>query len=214
MTKIKTSKYTCPKCGKESDFTMYESVNVDLNSKLKEKVLSGDFFSWTCPHCQQKYQIHYDFLYHDMKRDFMIYYAPNGCEDINKTVNDMLTRLKGMRNTTYRSVDSYNRLLEKIRIFEANLNDIVIEFAKVLMKFNKKAKVPIGCDVLFEKYLPNAKDDILVFRPIDSSGPRKELMLLEKQFYDKYQTSIMENEKFMMDLYCDNINEKWVLNRL
>lgn len=178
MTKIKSSKYICSHCGKESEFTMYESVNVDLNNKLKEKLLSSEFFSLAYPHCRQRYQIHYNFLYHDKKRNFMIYYSPNGCKEINKTVNDILTRFKGMQNTKYRSVDNYNGLLEKIRVFEANLNYIAIELAKVIMKYDKNNKVPNGCNVLFEDYLPNTKDGILIFRLVGPSSSKKELLSL------------------------------------
>lgn len=181
---------------------------------MKEKVLSGEIFSWTCPHCKQTLHVHYDFLYHDMKRNYMIYYSPNGCDEINKTVNDMLGKFKGMRSTTYRSVDNYNRLLEKIRIFEANLNDIVIEIAKVLMKFDKESKVPEGCEVFFDKYIDSVKNGVLIFRFMDPSGIRKEMAILDKDTYDNYEETLGKDEQFKMDSYCENINEKWVLEKL
>jgi DNA-directed RNA polymerase subunit RPC12/RpoP len=39
MTNIKSSKYICSHCGKEREFTMYESVNVELNNKLKKGIV-------------------------------------------------------------------------------------------------------------------------------------------------------------------------------
>ena len=43
MTKIKSEIYTCPKCGKESSFVMYESVNVDLDLKSADNFSSVRF---------------------------------------------------------------------------------------------------------------------------------------------------------------------------
>ena len=41
---------TCPKCGTSGDFTAWDSINVDLMPEMKEKVMSGEIFRWTCPH--------------------------------------------------------------------------------------------------------------------------------------------------------------------
>lgn len=214
MTKIKNEVFTCPKCGSKSEIKIYDSINVDLDEDLKEKVLSGEIFSWKCPQCKQEYNIHYDFLYHDLKNDFMIYYSPNGCERINKIVNDMFSKYKGMRSTLCRSTSDYNRFLEKIRIFESDFNDIAIEFAKFLIKNGKDNKVPDDCNVFFDKYIPDENNGILVFRLMDSTGLRKENILLGKESYDEYEKTVKEDTKFNMAFFCETIDEDWLFNRL
>ena len=72
MSKIRTIKLTCPECGEEFDFDVYESVNVTLDPDLKEKVLDGGIFSASCPKCGHTETLVHPFLYHDMDRKFMI----------------------------------------------------------------------------------------------------------------------------------------------
>ena len=51
MSRIINEKFTCTNCHVESDFKMYKSVNVSLDPELKDKVISGEIFKWTCPNC-------------------------------------------------------------------------------------------------------------------------------------------------------------------
>lgn len=76
MSSFINSKITCPNCKNEGGYTMWNSVNVDLNPELKLKVLDGSIFMWTCPHCGKEYKAPYPLLYHDMKNHFMIEYNP------------------------------------------------------------------------------------------------------------------------------------------
>ena len=79
MSIIRKEKFVCPVCKTEGDYKVYRSVNIDLDKSLREKVLSQELFSWVCPNCGKELTVHYDFLYHDMTRAFMIYYSPNKC---------------------------------------------------------------------------------------------------------------------------------------
>ena len=131
-------KITCPKCGKESDFTIWQSVNTSLDPDMKEKILSRELFKFVCPHCGAEIEIDYPFLYHQMKDKIMIYYvqdeegyndavkvfsgeAPEGKQDTEKLVmGDYLRRI----------VTSQNDLIEKIRIFDDGRDDRLIEIMK------------------------------------------------------------------------------------
>ena len=79
MSSISTKPFTCPKCGHKGEFKMYNSVNVTLNPKLKDRVLNGDIFDWTCPKCGESLSVRYNLLYHDMENKFQIYYSPTEC---------------------------------------------------------------------------------------------------------------------------------------
>lgn len=216
MSKIETKKFTCPKCHKESDFIMYESVNVSLDPSLREKVLTGELFQWTCPECGETFTVMYDFLYHDMKKQFMIYFSPNGCESINSQTNEMLEKFKGMRGSTYRSTDDFNRLKEKIFILENDLNDIAIEFGKVLIKFDKESKVPVESELYFESIVPGDGEKgngVLLFRQFLDDKPQEGMVILPKEGYDQYADIVETEERFKMTAYCDTINESWILKK-
>lgn len=72
MSSFRNIKITCPACNTEGDYTVWDSVNVDLDPELRKKVMSGSIFSWVCPNCGKKYEVPYSFLYHDMTHSFMI----------------------------------------------------------------------------------------------------------------------------------------------
>lgn len=215
MTKISIKPFTCPSCGHKGDFKMYESVNVSLDPKLREKVLSGQIFEWACPKCGETISIRYDLLYHDMDKAFQIYYSPNNCSGINKMINDMLIKYPGMRKLC-RTVDSLNALREKILIFEAGLNDIAIELAKLVIKYDSHNNIPETCELRFDSILPGGKTQSqskLVFRQIIDGNPRKGLVLFDKINYDNYLNEVSTNDIYKMNKYCDTIGEKWVVER-
>jgi len=72
MSSFTNQKIECPQCGTEGNFTVWQSVNVDLNPDLKSKVLDGSLFEWTCPQCGKTFNVPYTFLYHDMTHNFMV----------------------------------------------------------------------------------------------------------------------------------------------
>ena len=66
----------CPQCGAKGDFTLWESVNTDLNPSLKAKVISGELFQWTCPSCGHVWSVVYPMLYHDMTAKVLVEFRP------------------------------------------------------------------------------------------------------------------------------------------
>ena len=148
MSRHRNETYTCPKCGHTQEFLMWESVNVQLNPEMKEKILDRSFFSQTCDICGTIAQVLYTFLYHDMEARLMVYIVsakePDELERHIKEINkfsDMLTNppndeidaLVGSIKDEYtlRIVTDYNQLLEKIYIFRNGLDDRLVEMYKL-----------------------------------------------------------------------------------
>ena len=74
MSSFRNIKITCPACSTEGSYTVWDSVNVDLNPELKVKVMDGSLFTWTCPNCKKSFNAPYSFLYHDMTNNFMVFF--------------------------------------------------------------------------------------------------------------------------------------------
>ncbi len=55
MSKISKRPIPCPSCGHTGEFTFWDSVNVDLDPEMREKVLRGELFRWTCPNCGETF---------------------------------------------------------------------------------------------------------------------------------------------------------------
>ncbi|WP_293987238.1 CpXC domain-containing protein [uncultured Megasphaera sp.] len=126
---------TCPQCGKAGIFTVWDSVNTKLDPDAAAAVKSQELFRYHCPHCGTAVTVNYGFLYHDMGRHFMIYYAP-GDDDVanaNKDMKDNEGKFQSMIESAayvYRLVRTKEDLLEKITIFEAGLDDRLMELTK------------------------------------------------------------------------------------
>lgn len=161
---------TCPKCGKTSSFTIWQSLNTMLNPEEKEKVVSGELFRFTCPACGYTAQVDYGFLYHQMEDEMMIYYVQDdeGYEQAyefctGKKTNGEESEFKvfeaygdGMKDYLYRIVRSQNRLREKIRIFDDGKDDRIIELMKVFISVSIGKQHPELEE--FELYYDGDKD--------------------------------------------------------
>lgn len=51
MSRHSMEKITCPKCGCESDFMIWSSINTVLDPEMFAKVRTGEAFAFTCPEC-------------------------------------------------------------------------------------------------------------------------------------------------------------------
>lgn len=132
----------CPKCGSESEFIGYRSINCQDDNGLKEKVCDHSLFLHECPECNTKINVEYPFLYHQVDDHIMFHYAIT--EENSKDVIQMLTDpqddhqksiVKSLSSQDYiiRIVRSKAALLEKIAIYDEGLDDRAVEIAKALL---------------------------------------------------------------------------------
>lgn len=142
MSSCKNSPITCPKCRHQQDFTIWNSVNVDLDSSLKERILSGELTRFTCDQCQHSCEVNYPLLYHDMTRRLMVYFV------VGDDTSELSSLPFGamMKGYQLRTVTSRNELVEKIWIAEAGLDDRAMELFKLSLIAQMEAA---GNDGLF-----------------------------------------------------------------
>lgn len=80
MSKVSVEKIKCPKCGKELQANIYDSINVNLNPELKDKLLNNELTNVHCD-CGQSITLIYPILYHKMGiRSVMIEYTKSSIE--------------------------------------------------------------------------------------------------------------------------------------
>ena len=141
MSKHYETPIECPKCGKSSDFRIWESINTTLDPEMKEKVKDRSAFLFTCPHCGEQNYVDYGFLYHQMEDTIMIAYSnsdENEKEMYHLFTEEIDTPL-GLDNIflkdeyLLRIVRSMNALREKIYIFDDGLDDRIIELYKLFL---------------------------------------------------------------------------------
>jgi hypothetical protein len=135
-----TERITCEKCNSVNDVTMWRSVNVALHPERKPELLAGRLTLFTCHSCGSQTQLLYPLLYHDMQQQVMIWLLP----DLGETgplPAGMPTGLPPWAGPAYRSraVPDILDLIEKIRIFDAGLDDRIVEFLKAMIRMQAPA---------------------------------------------------------------------------
>ncbi|HJJ46745.1 MAG TPA: CpXC domain-containing protein [Methanocorpusculum sp.] len=205
----------CPECGHEQELHIIPSVNVTLDPDMREMVLSGDIFLFTCEKCGFSGFAGYPFIYEDKERNggFLIYMEPE-CEEREVGIDGDVADQVLLQNMTMRLVTTINELKEKIFIFEAGLDDRVVELFKTLalskMWADNTEKIP---DELRFTRLETVDMEQKVF----FTGFRKEeyLGILELP-YSLYQNCFLTGEP-IWDYpinKCEAIDQQWIADRL
>lgn len=123
----------CSKCGRTTEITVYKSINTADDPSLKEKVRNGSLFLWECPHCGTVNLARYETLYHDPEKKLMFWLVPDG--KISETQMQAITNhTRAMGGYTLRLVRDMGELMEKVLIFDAGLDDTVLELCKWVTK--------------------------------------------------------------------------------
>jgi hypothetical protein len=135
MSSHSTRTITCPKCQQPGPFVMHQSVNVTLDPESKAKLLSGELTRFTCASCRHRASVNHTLLYHDMAQGLMIYLVPG--DDVTR--DKFLEQLGPIpfldpAKTRTRLVIEPDSLKDKIFIFDAGLDDRLIEVTKLVLK--------------------------------------------------------------------------------
>ena len=122
----------CSGCGAQQVVKVPQSVNVAASPELKERVRNGDLFTWNCPHCGTVNLLNFPFLYHDPQEHLML------------VLTDAAVSAEGLpEGYSGRLVRSVGELIEKIKIFDCGLDDLVVEMCKYITCKELKKEVPL-----------------------------------------------------------------------
>jgi len=122
----------CIGCGAHCHVPAVDIVNTKENPELKEKVLSGELFMWKCPSCGTVNLAHYPLLYHDPDTK-LLFWLSDGDAAVEAQMAAAI-KAQGLEDYTCRIVDNPGDLLEKIKIFDAGLDDIAMEMCKFVTR--------------------------------------------------------------------------------
>jgi len=158
---------SCPSCGYEQDFEVWDSVNGSQDPDLKEKLQKGELTRLVCENCSSSVFVSFDLLYHDMEQKFMVllrYPDENGdVPDFDDKANGLVRAMGD--DYVLRSVYSFPDLLEKIRIFDDDLDDVTLEILKYLFSITNQFEPD---DIILYEGIETSKegdDQIVLIRP-------------------------------------------------
>ena len=160
----------CSSCWAESSVKVYRSVNADEDPELKEKVKDGSVFIWECPHCGAHNLTGSDFLYHDPDRKLMVWLLPGKTDSVSES--GLEKAAESLDGYTLRRVDDAGSLVEKVNIFDAGLDDKVVEICKYVTKMELAEKAGDKAEAImkavFRFYRMQGADNQIVFTfPLD-----------------------------------------------
>lgn len=140
MATVTTAQVKCSSCGEVHSIDVYSSINVAQDPDLKEKVSTGSMFVWECPHCGKVNLVKYPLLYHDPQSRVMVWLLPDGSVSQDK-INMLSSQLEDLDGYVLRRVGDVGSLIEKIKIFDAGLDDRIIEMCKWVTKMELAEKL-------------------------------------------------------------------------
>ncbi len=214
MSKISEETIKCPKCGKESKFVMWSSINTVLDPEMKKKVLTGEIFKFKCNKCGCEARINYSSLYHQMEDRIMIYYVQDeeeyesACnmfsgEDMPEIFEDLMAE-----KYLYRIVTSPGKLREKIIIFDNGLDDRVIEIAKIFYIGQAKEQGIKEKHIFFDV----SSEGKYMFIIFDENGETK-MASIEKELLEKIREEVLKDSPDIREDRFD-IDENWALEKI
>ncbi len=199
----------CPKCSKEQEAELYESISVQTDPLLKDQLLRNQLNLVRCVSCGFAFRVDKPLLYSDIERRLMIYLIPvrggtveEGCRQFGeclKRVNQLLP--KDVEVPNLHLVFSQVELVERIFLVEAGLNERVVEYIKHLIYTRNAGKLDPRQKIL----LFNAEDstpETLYFVVQDAASRKLESVvqysreayqgLLEMFDSDEHTPSLLE----------------------
>ncbi len=121
----------CSKCHRCFEADEIRNIAVSRTPELKASVMDGSLFTHTCPYCGEINLTSEPVLYHDQGQHILIAYTRAALSS------------DGLEGYTCRRVSSIGDLIEKVKIFDAGLNDVSLELAKYITCSEMKKEVSL-----------------------------------------------------------------------
>lgn len=215
MSKLRNVDVKCPQCGRPGTFEVWDSVNVDLDPDMRDKILTEEIFVWTCPHCNAQVYNPYGFLYHDMKHKFMLFFDPEEPEDGKKYETMQIDAVFHFtEDYTFRIVYGIKNLKEKMFIFEAGLDDVAMMRVKYFLRnYIHPAELKDNESFMFIKCLPPSQDnnmeEELLFAYYDKNINDMNAFSIRKDTYLQALDAIQLDPRFK-DVGAQCVDEEWI----
>ena len=121
MSSVKTSmQVRCSRCGAAYEVQAWRLVDGAADPDLKEAVKNGSLFVRECPECGQRELLSFPMVYRD--------------EHLLACLSDRRLEVEGLDGVQGRLVPDVGSLIEKVKIFDAGLDDVPMEFCKFVTR--------------------------------------------------------------------------------
>jgi hypothetical protein len=138
MSSSTPRKFTCPNCDLEQEFGVFENVNVTLEPAFKKQVLERTLSKFNCKGCGKSLTVRHPILYNDVKTKVIIWLPQGETKKPSIEEGSVVMNMMGKAGYRFRRVETYNHLVEKIRIFDDGHDDRALELLKLDFRLSRK----------------------------------------------------------------------------
>ncbi|MEK7790184.1 MAG: CpXC domain-containing protein [Deltaproteobacteria bacterium] len=145
-------------CGHEFKTLLWDSVHIPEETNLKSKILNGEINQIQCVKCKKRSYIEKNLLYCDSNQKLLIQMYPQSDRrkyiELESEHKKVIKSNPHLRGYTCRLAFGQQEMIEKIRIFDSNLDDRMIEMIKLkILEQDEVVKKTADADLLFSQYL-------------------------------------------------------------
>ena len=145
-------------CGHEFEATLWDAIDVAEEQELKQKLISGHINQIHCEKCQKRSYVEKDLVYHDMDQRLWVQMFPKAdrpkWSELEEDHKEALKNNPLIRRYHFRLAFGRDELLEKIRIFDNQLDDRVIELMKCkMLEQDESIKQLLDSEITFLQYI-------------------------------------------------------------
>ena len=113
-------RFRCSRCSHEYEAPVYRHIDAVAEPSLKEKVKNGSLFVRECPECGQRELVTSPVVYRDAR--------------LLLCLSDRKVSVEGLEGLCGRLVGDVGSFIEKVKIFDAGLDDVPLEFCKFVTR--------------------------------------------------------------------------------
>jgi hypothetical protein len=182
-------------------------VDAEKNPDAIKKILTGDFLTAVCPACGKMLKLEFPFQINNIKKDLKIEFVPEA--DRAETIKKIRKQKKASQNE--RIVIGYPELIEKLTIFNLDLDDRVLEYIKYHLLSHVLDHSPSDKDILI--YFAEKKKNNLLFH---IKGLKDDDIGISKIPCASYNQTIKSiDSKIKQEPFCDFLKPPYIsLNKI
>lgn len=198
---------TCPKCGKNSEKSMYIIVNIKETPEAAHLAQGGNLFRWTCPHCEGQYMIPHNLVYFDEAAETIISFL----NEHSSEMTDLMEMIEEKYPTlNLRIVKDIDRMEELTRILDFKLNDKIVEVLKALSVFHIQNKTGRTITRFQFIYYSEGREELDFHCYFQSNPNQEEDFSIPRTTYEAHMKSL----KKYVDERCgfERIDVDWAVN--
>ena len=141
----------CLHCRRHFNVREYQKVELPRQQELIPYILDGSIFEFECPYCREEHTVlidQDDFIIENQEKKYRIYYSDHEYDSgvklmqvshglgITSEEKDFVFEVRALDEQGYRIrfETNYSDAVEKMVIFEADLNDVAVELLKSYME--------------------------------------------------------------------------------